>query len=284
MRCGGQGAARPPAIPGCELVSSGSPWVIDWSTGSTKNPVVIAIGAAGSGAAPFRDWADLLAPDLGVAALRLPGRERRMAEPPIDDMETLVSDAADAITASFGSRGVAIFGLCSGALVGFELARRLERDAGGLVRCLIVAGEAGPRRRAIANGRNHATADIWERVRRLGGTDPAVLANREMRELLAPALRADFALIDQYLYISAEPLSIPIGAVAAQADKLVSVDEVREWRRETSAAFRLVELEGGHFFASRNAWEDLGIAVGALVRRLVEAEGSRETAEEARAG
>ncbi|MEK8110162.1 thioesterase domain-containing protein [Micromonospora sp. M12] len=45
---------------------------------------------AGGGATTFRRWAQLLAPDIEVVAIRLPGRESRLAERPCQRIDQLV--------------------------------------------------------------------------------------------------------------------------------------------------------------------------------------------------
>ena len=67
---------------------------------------------------------------------------------------------------------------------------------------------------------------------------------------LEPLMRADFTIFDQYEYKRAgEPrFDFPITAFVAKKDKKVTREMVDGWRRFTSAAFRLHEIDGHHLF------------------------------------
>ena len=66
--------------------------------------------------------------------------------------------------------------------------------------------------------------------------------------LLLPTLRADFKLVETYQYQPERPLDCPILALACDEDQHVTPAEVSAWREQTTAAFSLRILPGGHFF------------------------------------
>ncbi len=79
------------------------------------------------------------------------------------------------------------------------MARRLL--AGGIaIDGLILSGRVAP---PLAAPAAHAAcagdADLLEEVRRLGGTPEAVLADRDLMDLLLPMVRADFRLVETYV-------------------------------------------------------------------------------------
>jgi medium-chain acyl-[acyl-carrier-protein] hydrolase len=87
-----------------------------------------------------------------------------------------------------------------------------------------------------------------DELRRLNGTPETVLENAELMQLLLPVLRADFALLETYVYTPKPPLDYPISAFGGLQDREVSCDELEAWREQTSAAFSLQMLPGDHFF------------------------------------
>jgi medium-chain acyl-[acyl-carrier-protein] hydrolase len=77
---------------------------------------------------------------------------------------------------------------------------------------------------------------------------PEILADRDLMELLLPALRADFAIHETYTYVDEPPLACPITACGGLEDAEVSFEELAAWRQQTSSAFELRRFKGGHFF------------------------------------
>ena len=87
-----------------------------------------------------------------------------------------------------------------------------------------------------------------QELRRLNGTPEEVLANTELMQLLLPILRADFAVLETYLYTNESPLECPITVFGGWQDREVSCDELEAWREQTSTIFSLYMLPGDHFF------------------------------------
>lgn len=85
-------------------------------------------------------------------------------------------------------------------------------------------------------------------LRRLGGTSEAVLAQRELMELIHPMLRADFALGDRYVHRPAPPLDHPVTALGGVDDPPVPLPSLEAWGVHTTARFRAEQLPGGHFY------------------------------------
>src|SRR3954464_10016357 len=84
---------------------------------------------AGSGASIYRNWAPLLPADVEVRAVRLPGREEYLGERPF----RRIAQAADLLSAALSRHldlPFAIFGHSMGALLGYEVARRLLAETG----------------------------------------------------------------------------------------------------------------------------------------------------------
>jgi medium-chain acyl-[acyl-carrier-protein] hydrolase len=136
-----------------------------------------------------------------------------------------------------------------GGLVSFELARLLRKKYGLNPAHLFVSGYRAPQV-PDPDPPIHALPEpeFLEELRRLNGTPEAVLENAELMQLLLPALRADFAVIETYAYIPESPLDCPITAFGGLQDREVSCDDLEAWREQTNAAFSLQTLPGDHFF------------------------------------
>jgi medium-chain acyl-[acyl-carrier-protein] hydrolase len=136
-----------------------------------------------------------------------------------------------------------------GGLVSFELARLLRKKYNKSPVHLFVSGYRAPQV-PDPDPPIHALPrpEFLEELRRLNGTPEAVLENTELMQLLPPAIRADFAVIETYAYIPESPLNCPITTFGGLQDREVSCDDLKAWIEQTNAAFSLHMLPGDHFF------------------------------------
>ena len=203
---------------------------------------------AGGGARIYRNWPRLLAPSVEVCAANLPGREGRLKERPFTQMDPLIEALAENL-GPFFDRPFAFFGHSMGAMISFELARRLRRTGGPMPVHLFVSGRRAPQLPDPEPPTYDLPRDEFiDSLRRLNGTPHEVLQNDELLQLVIPLLRADFELVQTYDYREEVPLDCPITAFAGLDDVEVSRDEVRGWERQTTKGFSHLTVPGDHFF------------------------------------
>jgi medium-chain acyl-[acyl-carrier-protein] hydrolase len=202
----------------------------------------------GAGTSAFKAWPQHLPSDVEVCSIRLPGREDRLLENPIEEMGPLVSALSEAFAPWLG-KPFAFFGHSMGALVSFELARALRAKSRRTPEWMFVSGIAAPQVHHVVNP-VHLLPDreLTSRLRDLHGTPSEVLTNPELMNLLLPALRADHAVAETYHYTPERPLECPLTAFGGQSDPDVSRADLEAWGRQTSAAFEVVLMQGDHFF------------------------------------
>jgi surfactin synthase thioesterase subunit len=224
-----------------------TPWFIRFSRGDAARVRLFCFSYAGGGASVFRTWNEGLPPDVDVWAAQLPGRETRVAEPPLRRMPALVDELYDAITEHL-DRPYMLFGHSMGALVAFELARRL-RDAGRPEPLhLFLAAFRAPQLPNPNIKIYHLPDEVLTTVLRKEGTPEQVLGNQELMRVLLPTLRADFELCDTYEYRAEPPLRMPVSVFGGHQDVRVSRSDLEPWRRQAGGPFRLAMIPGSHFF------------------------------------
>lgn len=203
---------------------------------------------AGGGALSFRSWSDSLPPCIEVCPIELPGRGIRLMEPPFTRLEPLLLALVRALLPSL-TKPFVFFGHSLGALLSFELVRLLGKEYGRHPAHLIVSGHRAPQL-PDPDPPLHALPEpvFLEELRRYNGTPEAVLENTELMQLLLPTLRADFSIVETYVYAPETPLDCPITAFGGLQDWKASSRELEAWREQTNAAFSLEMFPGDHFF------------------------------------
>lgn len=212
---------------------------------------------AGAGASVFSRWAEHLPVWIEARPVQLPGRESRLGERPLRSLAEVVGGVTQGMLPLL-DRPYAIYGHSVGGLLAYAVARAL--CAFRPPTWLFIGGRRAP---DVASGRpsRHLLNDeqLVAELRRLGGTPPDLLANREWLAIVLPILRADLALSDQENLSPSGAVDFPITVFAGDRDEEVCGDELEGWRRHTSGRFEICRLPGGHFFLSEDRVQLLGL-------------------------
>src|SRR5260370_28895087 len=154
-------------------VSSISSWISNLNSQSTFR--LFCFPYAGGGTSIFHTWKGMLPPDVTVCPIQLPGREKRLAEPPFTRISLLVRAMAHALR-PFLNCPFAFFGHSMGALISFELARQLRRQKAPEPTYLFVSAQKAPQLPDLTPPLHQlAEADFVEHLHRLYGTPEAIL-------------------------------------------------------------------------------------------------------------
>lgn len=222
---------------------------------------------AGGSSSIYQHWPSTLPPDLEIYSVQLPGREGRYFEPPFTRLEPLIHALADA-AGPYLDRPFVCFGHSMGALIGFELARELRRRSLPTPERLYVSAFRAPHTPSPHSPLHVLPdAEFLAELARLDGAPEEIWQDVELRQLMLPVLRADFALCESYSYVEEPPLDCSIVVFGGLDDREVGRDALRAWEKHTNASCRLAMVPGNHFFihSSRSALlqtlaQDLGPA------------------------
>ncbi|MET0647739.1 MAG: alpha/beta fold hydrolase [Pyrinomonadaceae bacterium] len=202
---------------------------------------------AGGSAQVFREWHDLL-PTVEVCPVQLPGRGTRIREGSVRRVAPLVEQLARELAPKLDVP-FAFFGHSMGALIGFELARRLRRERGLEPAQLFLSGRRAPQLRDAGPPLHDLPDDEFiERLRDYKGTPEEVLRHPELMGLMLPFLRADFELCDTYAHQPDAPFDCPLTALGGLSDSGVRREDLEAWREHTTGTFSLRMFPGEHFF------------------------------------
>ncbi|HEY3009731.1 MAG TPA: thioesterase domain-containing protein [Micromonosporaceae bacterium] len=233
------------------LVNGTDRWFATLPARSEAVAVLLCLPYAGAGASAYHGWRRAYPTEIELQPLQLPGRENRISEPHRIDPDEVAEAAAGRIDGRY-----AIYGHSMGARLGFEVIRSLRRLGAPLpVRFYVGACRPPDETEPLVRLARLPEVEFVRRLRELGGSLAEALEVPELRDLVLPTLRADFAWIDSYRYRAEPPLPMPIVGFAGGADAAAPPDTMAGWRRHTVAGFRLRVLPGDHFFVHSRAAE-----------------------------
>ena len=223
---------------------------------------------AGSGAGVYSRWQNLLPDDIDVWCVELPGHQSRSREPLEVDLPVLADQITTAIADNV-ERPFSLLGCSLGALLAFEVARRLTQRQAPLPERLIALACNAPE--IVVRGTHiHKLPEpaLVQRIAELyGPLPPALLALPKMRELVLRVLRADLQLVETYAYRPGPRLPFDLSFYSGTRDHSMLAESEAKWRGHTSRAFRSTTIEGGHLFVNEALPELLPRVLSEITRR-----------------
>lgn len=203
---------------------------------------------AGGSSASFVDIArDCPRPWL-MRAIEMPGRGAAARRTPFDSTADAVAALAPVVEQEI-TGPYAIFGHSMGALIGYELARELERRGRPPV-WLGVSAMPAPN---LVSGNFPDRRDLWphERlagfIRDMGGTPEEFLEDESVLAYMVRLLRLDLRLVDTYEYLTGPALATSLSIFYGEQDPLTRPVDVEAWRSYCTGRIEVHPLAGGHF-------------------------------------
>ncbi len=252
---------------------AGNRWLIVHRPNPEAKVKLLAFPFAGGGAATFRSWAARLDPGVELVAIEPPGRQTRIDETPIREMESLLRQLVPELLPIL-DRPFAVYGHCLGALTLFETVRRLLGEHGIAPIHVFVSGARPPDE---LQRHQDFEVDLIDRLLKLPGYNlfepihrqpddvfaeairrfnvfatESLVQDPELRRLILPAIRAEFEMASNYRHDPEPPWDIPITCLTGVQDAYVSAENARSWSRFTKRRFQLFTLESEHFIVVDN--------------------------------
>ncbi len=224
---------------------------------------------AGGNAAAYHRWGDLITREVEVWAIELPGHGSRFSEPSLLSLDSAVKAICRELkVAGLDRLPFALFGHSMGGLLAFEVAR----EFGNLpnLKHLFVSGTHAPHLRSDDPPIHALPAKdfLAEMVGRYDGIPEEILREKDLLELILPALRADMRMIECHKHQASLPLSCPLTIMMGNDDESVTPEEIEEWKIQTSGAFAKLVFPGRHFYLQSKGAEVLAALEARLLGRF----------------
>ncbi|MFD9007405.1 thioesterase II family protein [Streptomyces sp. NPDC059582] len=227
-----------------------SRWFRTIKASSAPDLRLVCFPHAGGTANFFRTWAHLIPDGVELMAVQYPAREARFLDAPAETMEELVAELSAASVDLFDVP-IIFFGHSMGASIAYELAVHLRAEQGRALDGLFVSGREGPGGKKKPGLAEVSDRELIAALTDMGGTETEVLLDPSLRELVLPAIRADYRLLERYEAHAPRNdfvLDVPIVAYYGIDDADLDRDAVMAWSAATQSDFHARAFEGGHFY------------------------------------
>jgi len=232
---------------------------------------LLCLPFAGGGASFFKAWQRIKSSSVDVVGIQLPGRENLIRHPAVTTVDGAVAAVLPAVMTELARPGpVCLFGHSSGAVVAFELGRRLGELAPGRVDRLFVSGSAAPWAGRPGRATGLPDDEFIAAVQDFAGATHPALAEPRLRALLLPPLRADVQMHENYKVPNPTTVDVSITAIRGAGDVLISAAATKDWERATTASFDYIELPGEHMYLNERS-KDLLSLVALFARGMPDA-------------
>lgn len=219
---------------------------------------LVCLPHAGGSATFYHPVSASMPAEVDVLAVQYPGRQDRRGEPCAASIQEL-ADQITSVLLPWTDRQLLFFGHSMGATLGFEVARRLERDHGVVPQALVASARRAPSCPRDESVHLRDDDGLIQEMRQLSGTDSTILDDVELIRMALPAIRADYRAAETYVYEPGPNLRCPVVSLVGDDDPKVTVDEARAWSRHTDASFEFHVFKGGHFYLTSHQKEILGL-------------------------
>lgn len=241
---------------------SAGPWLRLPARGRQGGGLLVCFPFAGGSAASFRPLGRDLPAGWQQVGVELPGRGARFDEPPAPDLDALADPVADALL-ELGGAPLVLFGHSLGALLAYEVTRRLERAGHGPL-ALVASGNRAPHDRL---GRPPVAGlpepEFRAALLELGLARPELFDDPEIAELFVPVLRGDLRLCEQYPWGRSATIRTPLTVTGGLHDPLVPTSALHRWTELATGPSAVHPLPGGHMYATER-----GSGLGPLLARV----------------
>ncbi|GAA2944045.1 MULTISPECIES: thioesterase domain-containing protein [Streptomycetaceae] len=212
---------------------------------------VVVFPQAGAGCLRLRSTASALPSGLNLLGVQMPGREDRLNDSPANSLSEVVARIGAELRDPALHRPLVLLGVSLGALIAYEVARKLEPEGAG-PRSLVVAAARSPEYWRSFPAADPPSAELTALLH------PSVRDSGTARYALA-TLRSDVRLMAGYQVPSTPLTSTSLRSVSGSRDDVATTAQMSGWRD------RSTHYQGHQVIsADHHAFMDQDVLIGIL--------------------
>lgn len=226
---------------------------------------VIFLPHAGGSASFFYELCSYLNPTIECIAIQYPGRQDRLDE----DMIGNIDDYADLITEAIEDledKPTILFGHSMGSIIAYNMLSR-NKEKLGFVKFLLVSAHNPPNKYIDYDSDSLEDDAIIDYLKEIGGLDEIILSNNDMMKVILPTVKNDLKAVKSFFINNPLQIEVPVCAIIGSEDKYTDMISVGEWGYLTNKWFDIRELIGGHFYMLDN-WGKLSEIIFECLNKL----------------
>jgi len=255
-------------------------WLQSWTSRLTPLVDLICVPGAGAGASSYRPWQRNLPGYIALHVCQLPGRENRIDEPGVSDLQHVVGQISLAyLNGRSAVRPLILFGHSMGGVIAFELAQKLQAQ-GAAPTAIVLSASTPPRSQPQSKSKSKSKSGETtstlsdEALKQLLLTYDAdnqpVVENEELFASLAPVLQSDFQLLRSHEIVEECTLSdVDAHLMSGDSDLVVSRKSVARWEPFFDGSISHHSCSGGHQFPFRESEAEVVALLSQLAHRTL---------------
>lgn len=204
---------------------------------------------AGGSAIIYHSWKKFLDPSIELVPIELAGRGTRAKDSFYNTVDDAVEDIFNKIKADITNQPYAIFGHSMGALLSYELVRKIKLMKLPEPKHVFFSGRKAPHEKDEKEKKYHLmdNEEFKEEVIKLGGTPPEFFEHEELMDFILPMLKNDFKLADvSFCDREIEPFEFNISIFLGKDDEMT--EQADGWKQHTNGLCAIYYFNGDHFF------------------------------------
>lgn len=208
---------------------------------------------AGASVNVYYRWKRWLPKEYELCLNELAGRGSRYNECFYQSVHQAAVDIAERMIAQLGEDEYILFGHSMGALVAYEVYYELRNQGVKAPKHMFFSGRRAPQilcRKCNIEKMDDKT--FLSMVEALGGIQKEFY-KEEIVNVFLPIMRADFTMIEGYLYLPQKlKIECNVGVLYGLDDVSLSLEEVSRWKEVCGNNVSFFEFPGGHFFINNS--------------------------------
>lgn len=225
---------------------------------------MFCIPYAGGSGYLFKKWEKYLDKSIKLYPVELSGRGARFTEKLSKNLMEILEDAYQQIVSKIDGEEYAILGYSMGAIITFEVVRKLQENSHKLPKHVFFCAQNAPHNLKQRDTYLLSDEEFYNKILQLGGTPKEIINNTEMRNIYGKILRSDYEALETYTFERIDrKVKSTCSIIYGQND--LEIENIEAWNDVIENKVEYYKLNGNHFFINDLPQEVFNIINNSLI-------------------